>query len=80
MTTFAQRIKRSPLAHDAQLVKLARSVGRKENRVRRITKELKEAKKELRAERRTLKAYAQSLSELRDPSTPGFRMYGEAQS
>ena len=75
MTTLARRIKASSLSHDAQLVKMARVVGRLENKQRKLRRELKDVAKELRIKRRELKGYAQSIGELKQ--TPPFRMYGE---
>jgi hypothetical protein len=79
MVTLARSIKSSPLAHDAQLVKQARAVGRLESRVRRLRRDLKAATKDLRAKRRELKRYAQFIADTRRPDAAPFRMYGEHQ-
>lgn len=70
--------KRQPLAHDAQLMKMARSVARWESKVRTLGLALREARKQLKAERRTFRTYAQSITDREwNEQAPPLRTFGE---
>lgn len=70
--------KKSPLAHDEQLMKAARAVARFERKARGLRAELKEVTRQLREARRGLKAYAQNVAEHRwNEQAPPMRMFGE---
>lgn len=73
--------KRSPLSHDAQLVKMARSVARLEQKAAALRAQLKATTKALAHERRTLRGYAQFVADrdAQGTQTPPMRLFGERQ-
>lgn len=70
------REKKSPLSHEAMLMKTARRISSLETRQRALRRELLEVADELKTRRRELKAIAQMTLE-RDPMSPPMRLYGE---
>lgn len=71
-------MKKSPLSHEAQLMRTARRISSLESRQRSLRRELAEVAGELKARRRELKAIAQMATEgVRDPMAPPMRLYSE---
>lgn len=71
---------RSRLAHDEQLLRMARTVARLESKARALRHQLKETTTTLRAEKKSLRAYAQSLADgnlIRAANSSPMRLYGE---
>lgn len=55
---------KSPLTHDEQLMRIARSNARLETKARSLRQQLKQVTADLRAGRRELKKYAQSVADI----------------
>jgi len=68
--------KKSPLSHEAMLMKTARRITSLETRSRALRRELAAVADELKTRRRELKAIAQVTLE-RDPLSPPMRLYSE---
>lgn len=68
----------SPLSHEEQLMKIARSVARLETKARGLRQQLKNVTAELRAKRKELKAYAQNIVDIPwNERSPKFGTLGD---
>ena len=67
---------KSPLRHDAMLMRIAREIAALESARRQARRELRAIDDLLALRRRELKALASSLAERR-PDTPPLRVFGE---
>lgn len=72
-------MKHSTLSHDEQLMRMARNIAKLETKARSLRAQLKLVVKDLKAEKKTLRAYAQSLAdhELQSLQGPPMRLFGE---